>query len=106
MELMLFFMYHRFHITVLRSRPDVFKVGDEVTAKVIAFNPENRRISLSIKAMEEGPDENMDGQAEQSDAPSQNNGSALLIKMECLYYGILSCFYMWRGLAEILLKNV
>jgi ribosomal protein S1 len=51
---------------------DVFKVGDEVTAKVIAFNPENRRISLSIKAMEEGPDENMDGQAEQSDAPSQN----------------------------------
>ncbi|MDD5940417.1 MAG: 30S ribosomal protein S1 [Lachnospiraceae bacterium] len=30
---------------------DVLKVGDEVTAKIIDFNPENNRISLSVKAL-------------------------------------------------------
>jgi len=30
---------------------DVLKVGDEVTAKIVDFNPNNRKISLSVKAM-------------------------------------------------------
>lgn len=30
---------------------DVLKVGDEVTAKIVDFNPENNKISLSIKAL-------------------------------------------------------
>ena len=32
---------------------DVLKVGEEVEVKVIAFNPETKKISLSIKALEE-----------------------------------------------------
>ena len=31
--------------------PDVLKVGQEVTAKVVDFNPEDKKISLSIKAL-------------------------------------------------------
>ena len=30
---------------------DVLKVGEEVTAKVVDFNPEDKKISLSIKAL-------------------------------------------------------
>ncbi|MDE5933013.1 MAG: S1 RNA-binding domain-containing protein, partial [Lachnospiraceae bacterium] len=30
---------------------DVLKVGEEVTAKVVDFNEEDKKISLSIKAM-------------------------------------------------------
>jgi len=30
---------------------DVLKVGDEVTAKVVDFNPAEKKISLSVKAM-------------------------------------------------------
>ncbi len=30
---------------------DVYKVGDEVTAKIVDFKPEDKKISLSIKAM-------------------------------------------------------
>ena len=30
---------------------DVLKIGDEVTAKIVDFNPENHKISLSIKAL-------------------------------------------------------
>ena len=30
---------------------DVLKVGQEVTAKVVDFNPEDKKISLSIKAL-------------------------------------------------------
>ncbi len=30
---------------------DVLKVGDEVTAKIVDFNPENNKISLSVKAL-------------------------------------------------------
>ncbi len=30
---------------------DVLKVGDEVTAKIVDFNPESQKISLSIKAL-------------------------------------------------------
>ncbi len=45
---------------------DVLKVGDEVTAKIVDFNPNNRKISLSVKAMfapepkEEAPAEDTD----------------------------------------------
>ena len=31
---------------------DVLKVGETITAKVVDFNEEDRKISLSIKAME------------------------------------------------------
>ena len=30
---------------------DVLKIGDEVTAKIVDFNPENNKISLSVKAL-------------------------------------------------------
>ena len=30
---------------------DVLKVGDEVTAKIVDFNEEERKISLSVKAL-------------------------------------------------------
>ena len=30
---------------------DVLKVGDEVTAKIVDFNPDSQKISLSIKAL-------------------------------------------------------
>ncbi len=33
----------------------LFKVGDEVSVKVVDFNPENERLSLSIKALTEDP---------------------------------------------------
>ena len=32
---------------------DVLKVGQEIEAKVVDFNAENKKISLSIKALEE-----------------------------------------------------
>ncbi|MCR5217025.1 MAG: 30S ribosomal protein S1 [Lachnospiraceae bacterium] len=36
---------------------DVLKVGDEVTAKIVAFDPESKKISLSVKALEESDEE-------------------------------------------------
>ena len=39
-------MYHRF------LRQDVLKVGQEVEAKIVDFNAEAKKVSLSIKALE------------------------------------------------------
>ena len=36
---------------------DVLKVGDEVTAKVVDFNGEEKKISLSMKALEPAAEE-------------------------------------------------
>ena len=46
---------------------DVLKVGDEVTAKIVDFNIDDKKISLSIKATLE-PDEPEEAKAEESDA--------------------------------------
>ena len=48
---------------------DVLKVGDEVTAKVVDFNSEDKKISLSIKALlapepEEAPAEEVKEEAD------------------------------------------
>ncbi len=34
---------------------DVFKIGDEIEAKIVDFKPEDKKISLSIKALQEAP---------------------------------------------------
>lgn len=34
---------------------DVFKIGDEIEAKIVDFKPEEKKISLSIKALQEPP---------------------------------------------------
>ena len=34
---------------------DVFKIGDEIEAKIVDFKPEDKKISLSIKALQEPP---------------------------------------------------
>ena len=44
---------------------DVLKTGDEVTAKVVDFNGEDKKISLSIKAMLAPEPETEDKEAEE-----------------------------------------
>lgn len=39
----------------LESPTSVLKIGEEVDAKILAFNPAERRITLSIKALQERP---------------------------------------------------
>ena len=54
---------------------DVLKVGDEVTAKIVDFNPENNKISLSIKALK-NDEEKAKKDAEKEDeivVPSKGN---------------------------------
>lgn len=54
---------------------DVLKVGDEVTAKIVDFNPENNKISLSIKALK-NDEEKAKKEAEREDeivVPSRGN---------------------------------
>ena len=46
-----FFMFLRFPEHVEKPA-DVLNVGEVITAKVVDFNEEDRKISLSIKAME------------------------------------------------------
>lgn len=54
---------------------DVLKVGDEVTAKIVDFNPENNKISLSIKALK-NDEEKAKKEAEREDevvVPAKGN---------------------------------
>ncbi len=41
----------------LENPTSVLTIGQEVDAKILAFNPEERRITLSIKALQERPEE-------------------------------------------------
>ena len=50
--LTLFFMYHRFPESMLQKPSDVLSIGQEITAKVVDFNGEDKKISLSMKALE------------------------------------------------------
>ena len=45
-------MFHRFH-----KPEDVYKIGDEIEAKVVDFKPEEKKISLSVKALLPVPEE-------------------------------------------------
>ena len=36
----------------IRDRSDALKIGQEITAKVVDFNEEDKKISLSMKALE------------------------------------------------------
>ena len=47
---MLFFMYPRSQKNMWTSLP-ILKTGEEINAKVVDFNEEDKKISLSIKAM-------------------------------------------------------
>ena len=44
----------------------MLKTGEEVTAKVVDFNAETKKISLSIKALLVGTDENEEKASEDS----------------------------------------
>ena len=44
-------MFHRFLREHVDKPSDVLKVGQEVEAKVVDFNSEDHKISLSIKAL-------------------------------------------------------
>ncbi len=41
----------------LESPTSVLKIGEEVDAKILAFNPDERRITLSIKALQDRPEQ-------------------------------------------------
>ena len=45
---------------------DVLKTGEEVTAKVVDFNAETKKISLSIKALLAGTEENEENASDNS----------------------------------------
>ena len=49
-----FFMYPRFPKSTLRqAKPsDVLSIGQEIQAKVVDFNGDDKKISLSMKALE------------------------------------------------------
>ena len=55
---------------------DVLSVGQEITAKIVDFNPEDHKISLSIKALtdntaEEPAEEPAEAEAEEAKAESE-----------------------------------
>ncbi len=54
---------------------DVLKVGDEVTAKVIDFNPDDKKIGISIRALQ-APDETVN-EAEDADVVSVDIDAAI-----------------------------
>ena len=47
-----FFMYLRFPESTLQKPSDVLTIGQEIQAKVVDFNGEDKKISLSMKALE------------------------------------------------------
>ncbi len=49
-------MFHRFPKEHVEKPSDVLNVGMEITAKVVDFNGEEKKISLSMKAMEQTED--------------------------------------------------
>lgn len=51
---------------------EVLKVGQDVKVKVIDFDPQGKRISLSIKALEENPKENDSRPVKQADTSQDN----------------------------------
>lgn len=52
-------LVHISHIShsFIKHPSEALKIGDEIEAKVIEFNPENKRISLSIRALEPEPEQ-------------------------------------------------
>ncbi len=54
---------------------DVLKVGDEVTAKIVDFNPENNKISLSIKAITADAEKAEKAAAQAEEASTYVSGS-------------------------------
>ena len=58
---------------------DVLSVGQEITAKVIAFNPEEHKISLSMKALLPAPEASEETEApveEATEAPAEETAEA------------------------------
>ncbi len=53
----------------VKKPEDVLSVGDDITAKVIKLDEDNRRIGLSIKAYEERTDEEVEEKAETEGTP-------------------------------------
>ena len=47
-----FFMYPRFQELMLRNPSDVLAIGQEITAKIVDLNEAEKKISLSMKALE------------------------------------------------------
>ena len=62
---------------------DVLKVGDEVTAKIVDFNPDNNKISLSIKALK-ADEEKARRRAEREAAEAKGDEDAVTVDIEAL----------------------
>ncbi len=62
---------------------DVLKVGDEVTAKIVDFNPENNKISLSIKALK-ADEEKARRKAEREAAEAKGDEEAVTVDIDAL----------------------
>jgi len=60
----------------VKKPEDVLSIDDEITAKVIKLDEENRRIGLSIKAYEEEMGTAKEGEEEQEDAAEVENPEA------------------------------
>ena len=45
-------MYPRFQELMLRNPSDVLAIGQEITAKIVDLNEAEKKISLSMKALE------------------------------------------------------
>jgi len=50
---------------------DVYKIGDEIEAKIVDFKPEEKKISLSVKALLPVPEETEEAAEEETEAPAE-----------------------------------
>ena len=55
-------MYLRFSKAHVDKPSDVLKVGEEVTAKIVDLNEAEKKISLSMKALEAADEETADAE--------------------------------------------
>ncbi len=55
----------------LENPTDALKIGEEVDAKILAFNPEERKITLSIKALQPRPEQ--EPRPERRERPERRN---------------------------------
>ena len=55
------FMFHRFLRAHVEKPSDVLSVGQEITAKIVDLNEAEKKISLSMKALEK-PEEASEGE--------------------------------------------
>ena len=55
-------MFHRFLSAHVEKPSDVLSVGQEITAKIVDLNEAEKKISLSMKALEKPAEEASEGE--------------------------------------------